>query len=122
MSHFLHCVPHDTFINIRIKGVWERKNSQDIIKEMFDLSEKHKGLPLLIDIRVMESEPSAASDFFDVQKFADAHFRDLGRIAVLDTMKRKDENDFFETAAHNRGLQFRFFYSSEEALIWLLQG
>jgi hypothetical protein len=51
--------------------------------------------------------------------FAKAGFTRVRKIAVLDTVNRKVSNDFLETTARNRGVRFKFFYSSEqEVLNW----
>ena len=81
---------------------------------------KQNQKPLLMDIRDMEDSPSILGDYLGVERLADAGFRQLGRIAVLDNQERHDADDFFETTALNRGLQFRFFYADEkEAIAWL---
>ena len=69
----------------------------------------------------MEDSPDVIGDYDNVKLFINAGFNLIPRIAVLDNEGRRQANDFFETAAHNRGLRFRFFYADEqEAINWLL--
>ena len=121
MKYALKCSPLDNYILIRIEGTWTPENGQDIINDIYNLTVKHNSLPLLLDILDMESDPSVMTDYDDVQGFVDTGFRFIDHIAVLDNIIHKDNNDFFENAAYNRGITIRFFYSGkEEALKWLL--
>lgn len=121
MKHHIECIPTDDHLYLRIGGIWLRENARDIIKEISNFSEQNPGLPLLIDVCDMKSDVSTFNDFDDVHIFIEMHFRKLGRIAVIDRDNRKKHNEFFETAANNRGLRIRFFYTDrQEALSWLL--
>ena len=105
---------------IRVIGRWPSRKPERIISDIFNLWKEYKQ-PVLIDIRRMEDAPGILGDYQNAERFADAGFGRLGRIAVLDNQERRDANDFFETTASNRGLKFRFFYAKEqEAIAWLV--
>ena len=71
----------------------------------------------------MVSTESVVDDYYDAKLFEGAGFQQFERIAVLDNLNRHEANDFFETTAANRELQFYFFYTEEQdAMNWLLPG
>jgi hypothetical protein len=121
MSYELSFSEIDDYLLVRIEGTWPRGQPKKIINDVADLSYRHPGLPLLIDIRSMETRELIGQDFFEVKLMAEAGFWRFGRIAVLDILTQQKSNDFFETIAFNRGLTVRFFYSDEQdAIDWLL--
>jgi hypothetical protein len=101
---------------MRITGTWPAGRVDKIIADMFSIWEKYEK-PLLIDLRDLEDTPSIFRDYEEAKQFARVGFWRAGRIAVLDTPKRRKANDFLETAANNRGVRFVFFYSDEEEAI-----
>ena len=69
----------------------------------------------------MPDIPTLIGDYHTVESFTNAGFRQIGRIAVLDTLDHEEANRFLETTAFNRGFYIQFFYASEqEAVNWLL--
>ena len=121
MSYTLTCSSSEDCLSIRIDGKWAIEKPEDIISDILKHWAKHHNLPLFIDARNLEDTPSILGDYENVQRFVVAGFPRGRRIAVLDKLDRRNANDFFETAACNRGLQFQFFYADEqEAISWLL--
>jgi hypothetical protein len=120
MEYTLRCSSAADCLLIGVDGSWPSK-PENIIEDIRNLWAKQPGQRLVLDIRSMEGPPSILGDFEDINHFIDAGFRKLGRVAILDNPDRQKDNDFFETAANNRGLSFRFFYGDEkDAINWLL--
>ena len=120
MNYTLEHLSIQGCLQLRIGGTWPHKNSRSIITDIFNIWEKHQK-PMLLDMRGMEGSPSILGDYLDAEGFEVVGFGRVGRIAVLDNPERRKANDFFETAAHNRGLTFHFFYADEqEAIAWLI--
>ncbi len=119
MEYILRCSSASGCLRISVDGSWPSK-PENIIEDIRNLWTRQPGQQLILDIRSMEGPPSIVGDFEDVNHFIDAGFRKLGRVAILDKPDREKDNDFFETAANNRGLSFRFFYGDEkDAINWL---
>lgn len=119
-KHTIESTPFDNYLYIIIWGEWMPDNSDAIIDEIFNLIVVHGKPSLLIDIRKMTGGSSVVEDFNDAKRFFELEFWRLNKIAVLDKIDRKKENDFFETAAANRGVRFIFFYEDkQEAIDWL---
>jgi hypothetical protein len=111
----------ENILRITIIGIWPEKDPKTIITDILDLHQMNQDYPILIDIRRMESTPSTFGDYEEVGLLVSAGFRRVSRIAVLDTLLRKEYNDFFETAAINQGLRLRFFYADEQEVSnWLI--
>ena len=121
MSHELTCIVSADYVRILVEGVWPSDKPRGIIDDIHDAWAKYPKLALLIDARHLRDIPSVIGDFKTAEHFAAVGFGRIGRIAVLDTLDHKDANEFLETAALNRGVNFQFFYTSEqEAVDWLL--
>ena len=104
---------------IIVDGSWPSKPGK-LIEDIRNLWTRQPGKQLILDIRSMEGPSTIVGDYEDVKRFFDAGFRKLGKVAILDKLYRQKDNDFFEIAANNRGLNFRFFYGDEkDAIDWL---
>ena len=121
MSYELTCAVFERYVRILVDGVWPSDNPRRILVGIYDAWAKHRERALLIDLRQMRDIPTVIGDYETAEFFGNAGFREIGRIAVLDTMDREKANKFLETAALNRGISIRFFYASEkEAINWIL--
>ena len=79
--------------------------------QVIKLHKEHGALKLLVDVREQESAPSA-SDIFD---FGEDWPFEI-RTAILVGEKTREEQQFLETVAFNRGKQMRVFENEEAAL------
>ena len=123
MKYTLRCSSAGGCLQIGVDGSWPSDNPEEIIADILNLWGKHQGQRLILDVRSMEDFPSISGDYENVHRFFDAGFWRFSGIAILDKPDRREANDFFELAAHNRGLSFHFFYGDEkEAINWLLSG
>jgi hypothetical protein len=121
MKYTLRCSSARGCLQIGVDGSWPSDKPEEIIADILNLWAKHQGQRLILDMRSMEESPSISGDYENVRHFFDAGFWRFGGIAILDKPDRREANDFFELAAHNRGLGFRFFYGDEkDAINWLL--
>ncbi len=115
----LTCSVFDGYVLIHIDGSWPSQPNK-LIEEIYNFWEKAQQNNLLLDLREMQGKPTLAGDYFDAKVFEEIGFKNICKIAVIDQIKRKDDNDFFELTASNRGLKFRFFYENEQkAIDWL---
>ena len=120
MSYALTCSSTEDYLRVRIDGTWPSEKPEGIISDIFNHWAKHHDIALFIDIRKMKGTPSVLGDYKEAEVFADTGFCQVGRIAVLDKLGRREADNFFEATAFNRGLQFKFFYGDEqEAIDWL---
>jgi hypothetical protein len=121
MSITLESVSHNEYLMVRISGEWLLEESDGSINEIHNLYLQHK-IPMLLDVREMTSRTTVTDDYYDVKKFSNKGLGTLVRVAILDNLDRKEQNDFFVTTAQNRGLAINIFYSGElEAVDWLLK-
>ena len=122
MSYELTCVVFEGYVRIRVDGFWPSDKPRRIIVDIYEAWAKHRDRALLIDVRHMSEIPTVISDYENVELFEKVGLREIGPIAVLDTLDREKANKFLEIAAFNRGLRIQFFYASEqEAINWLLE-
>jgi hypothetical protein len=92
--------------------------------DIYDTWAKHRERALLLDLRDMRESPTVFDDYVNADLLVNVGWREIGPIAVLDTLEREKANKFLEMTASNRGLriQCQFFYASEqEAINWLLE-
>ena len=121
MSYELTCVVFEGYVRILVDGVWPSDDPRRILVNIYDTWAKHRERALILNLRHMRDFPNVFDDYNTVDDFVNVGFREIGPIAVLDTLDREEANKFFETTAFNRGVTFRFFYDSEqEAINWLL--
>jgi hypothetical protein len=66
---------------------------------------------------------STTLSLYELAKFYnDSRFqRQLRAIALIANFKYKEDNDFYETAVRNRGVNLRIFYDFERAGTWLAE-
>jgi hypothetical protein len=66
---------------------------------------------------------SSTLALYELAKFYnDSQFqRELRKIALLAHPRFKEDNEFYETAVRNRGLNLRVFYDIERAAAWLAE-
>ena len=124
MNYELTCVVFEGYVRIRVDGSWPSDKSRSAMVDIYDTWAKHRERALLLDLRDMQDIPSVLDDYKNAELLVNVGWREIGPIAVLDTLEREEANNFLETTASNRGLriQFQFFYASEqEAINWLLE-
>ncbi len=109
-THWTHALIHRKWTPREAKGVYEA---------IIGACRAHGQRLLMVDTRHYPGMPSTTDDFQEVEALIDLGFGDLIRIAVVDLPERRDANQLYETMAHNRGLNIRFFDLPEDAEAWL---
>ncbi len=121
MSYELTCVVFEGYVRISVDGFWPSDEPRRIIVDIYEAWAKDRERALLLDVRHMSDIPTVISDYDTAELLENVGLREIGPIAVLDTLDREKANKFLETTALNRGLRIQFFYASEqEAINWLL--
>lgn len=109
---------HDGTLIVQVSGTLASSMCIDILRAAFDEAGTRRRQNVLFDVRETTLE-SALPDWF---AFGES-LRELGlsagmRAAVLYSRSR-DEREFIEMVAANRGFAFRYFTRREDALAWL---
>jgi len=108
-------------VTVRVVGDWTPESTDQILKCVMTKWLEHREKPLLVDVRETSTEPSVTDDWFKAEALVNAGFRRIPRIAVVDAISRRGANDFFATAAVNRGVRLRCFYGDlKDAEDWLV--
>jgi len=120
VTFFIESSVSANFVVVRVVGNWTPQSTDEILECVMTKWMEHPKKPLLVDVRKSLSEPSVTDDWFKAQALVSAGFQRVPRIAVLDAINRRGANDFFATAAVNRGVKLRCFYGNvEDAEDWL---
>ena len=90
--------------------------------ELIRACKKHGCVLLLVDDTDVTYTSSTLALYELAKFYNDSHFqRDLRKIALLPHPRFKEDNEFYETAVRNRGLNLRVFYDIERAAAWLAE-
>ena len=77
---------------------------------------------LLIDFRLVDGTPTVHQSYEAGSQLEERGFRREIAVAILDREEFREQNEFYELVAQNRGFQVRHFYTREDALAWLRAG
>ncbi|HEX2696486.1 MAG TPA: hypothetical protein VHM28_02185 [Anaerolineales bacterium] len=98
------------------------KQDQEVTLEVIEVSRSFGCTKLLMDDRNVAYTSSITSLYELAKSYsAKAELYAIRKIAVVADSKYKEDNDFYESAVRNRGLNLRIFYSIEKAEDWLLE-
>lgn len=114
---------HKDYLLVRFGDIWSKETGYQVIEEIKLVCKKSGLRRILFDQRQHTEGSSIFSDFTIAEKVAeDAQKINMESIAVLSLSKFQKNDSFFENVAANRGLNIKYFYSTEEeALQWLLE-
>lgn len=96
------------------------EQNKDITRQLNEASRQFECTKLLVDDRNVIYTSSILS-LYELAKFYSTKdsLYNIQKIAVLADPKYKEDNDFYETTARNRGFNLHVFYSLEKAEAWL---
>jgi len=118
-TYKMEVIPDSRFHYIRFSGVWGKDTAKpfinEAVKSFFESGRKYT----LVDMRKQEQKTNPFYDYYSIQEMYEAKVYKIRKIAVLDSLVRKEDNDFFELTAQNHNINIRFFYSEDEAIRWL---
>ncbi len=110
-------VEYDAQANLIRVRAWGAGTIEDWLtsrKQVVQLHDEHGVEQLLVDVRKQESAPSTL-DIFDFG----SDWPPRIRTAILVGEKTREDQEFLETVAFNRGKQMRVFDKEADALNWL---
>ncbi len=108
-------------IEATFKGELSASKNAGFIRTIKKIWTENGKLPMLLNVSEFELSSNTIDDYNIAKAMEAAAFYELKRIAVLDRLSRKAQNDFLETAASNRGVYIKFFYSNKVGAIeWIL--
>jgi len=103
------------YLIVRFGDIWSKETGYKVIEEIKQECEKAGLHRLLFDQRQHTDGSSIFSDFTLAEKVVEeAQKIKLDNIAVLSFPKFQKSDSFFENVATNRGLNIKYFYSTEE--------
>jgi len=114
---------HKDYLLVRFGDIWSGETGYKVIEEIKQECEKSGLYRILFDQRQHTEDSSIFSEFNLAEKVAEeAEKINLEGIAILSLPKFQKNDSFFENVATNRGMNIKYFYSTEEeALQWLLE-
>ncbi len=101
-------------IRVRAWGAGTIEDWLSSKEQVVQLHDTHGVLELLVDVRDQESTP----DTLDIYDFGEGWPPRI-RTAILVGDRTREEQEFLETVAFNRGKQMRVFENEADALAWL---
>ena len=104
----------ENLIRVRAWGAGTIEDWLSSQEQVIQLHDKYGALQLLVDVREQESAPSIV----DIYDFGAGWPHGI-RTAILVGEKTREDQQFLETVAFNRGKQMRVFDTEADALNWL---
>jgi hypothetical protein len=108
-------------IHVRSYADVTNKDFKRTLDSILGIREERGFAKVLVDATKVTSYPATLS-VFDFARLAADSLRGKGiRVSVVVALDQRDETEFFETAARNRGGSIRVFDSTDAALAWLAE-
>ena len=127
MEYAIQIMEAEKIINVTAKGLLD-KQTEDLMTYEILSSVTRLGLKkVLLDMREVEFDMSLAAIFQRAQELREQRIETRSfslRVAIVYFAKDKkaEENfGFFENTARNRGLPYKVFKDTKEALAWLTE-
>ena len=121
MKCTIEILENPDFSHLRLSGLSSLPLEKKFIKEVCEIIISKANPLVLIDVSSLPPDTTITEDFYDASKVARMLGGKIRKLAILETEKRKDFIEFFETVARNRGLFVKIFFDETEAIAWLKQ-
>jgi hypothetical protein len=110
------------YLHAHVKGVRTRDAVIAITMEIFEKALSKGLFKVLIDVTKLEGRLSIAdSHHLVTEVFAEIRGKGISKAVIVDENAPALRKWFLETAARNRGFNFKIFNNSKDALDWLLK-
>jgi hypothetical protein len=120
-TYNLEVIPDPRFLHLRFSGVWGKDTVKPFVNEAVKIFFQSQHKLVLVDMRQQEQKSNPFNDYYSIQEMYQAKVFKARKIAVIDSLERKEDNDFFELIAQNHNINIRFFYSEDKAVRWLTE-
>ena len=107
------------FISAKPDGVLNLEESEQLLRDVVDVSEPLEEFDILVDTREAVSSLSATDLWYLADRLVRYPQTFAGRTAILCPSERFDHASFFALCAENKGMDMQAFTSYEEAMGWL---
>lgn len=122
MSYNLKHIHKDNILHVTLKGTLSHANHLDVWKQIFDLSQGHTPIGILLECILSTQRISMTHCFEMIDRLPLLSSLLNCRVALCETESGDEVHDLFrfvETAAQDRGANLRFFNTAEDARLWL---
>jgi len=123
MSYSIHSEEKNNYLLLKVSGDRTPENIVKISQECIQIVNKLEHTKILVDVQELIGRLTISQIY---QLITNKLFRlkgqsTLNKVAILDYEKNKSRYRFFETVAHNRGINLEAFHKFSDAKKWLIQ-
>ena len=120
MSYSIKIKNQPDFLYVEAEGNRSLEVIMELARDILKASNKYKNPRVLIDVRELEGRLKVI-DAYEIPQSLFPKLRGLGieKAAIVDIPVSKNDFNFLETVAVNRGYNFRIFGEFKEAKEWL---
>ena len=119
MEYHLDVTKHENYLRIEFRGDLTAENQKQVIEDiylaLFNGGEKNA----LVDRRAGPLQETPLANYNEADFISDLPYIYRFRIAVLVRAEEIGHASFLEAVAVNRGVNWKFFDSEEDAIDWL---
>lgn len=125
MDYNIEVMQEAGFIKVTTVGEWIKEKDDSLVREIMGTIARTGIRKVLLDMRALHFDFPLFTIFQRAQDLRDQRMEysllslKVALVYSPENEKTKDDFNFFETAAQNRGLPYRVFEKLEEAQTWL---
>jgi hypothetical protein len=119
VSYQLEVTDEKDYVHVKFRGDLTVDNEKQVIKDIYSKVAQSGQKNVLVDRRAGHLEPSAKSNYEEAKFISELPDLQRYRFAVLFRPEDIEQALLLEAIATNRGVNWKFFKSEEEAIEWI---